>query len=163
MESVLVIGGLVFIYLLSFIIFVAALIENNFQDAGPLPFPVSLLIFIIAGFFIVRLIDYKTFKKYRSARLLVINRQGIIYFDKQLRAMECLNWGDIRSVKYFYARHMFAGLIETKREPAYIELEVQGKGKVILPPDRFFSRQQRMRIMGEILARYQPSGSFSKR
>jgi hypothetical protein len=129
-----------------------AQLTNQFQDRGVLFFPFGIFIFIIAGIFIfAKLIDYKTFYKYLPIKLLVINRQGIIYFDNDFRAEECLNWSEIKSAKYIYARRMFAGVIETKREPVCIELEVNGKGKVKIPPALFFSHEHRMRIIAEIL------------
>ena len=116
---------------------------------------------IIAGIILIpQLIDYKTFAKYKPIMLLVINRQGIIYFDEKLRAKECLNWGDIKSTKYIYKRHKFAGLIETKREPACIELDMGEKGKVIVPPAMFFSDKQRIRIIDDILKRFGTNSFF---
>ena len=151
-EPILLILGLISIYFLGFLIFMVGQFTNHFQNWGILPFPCSLIIFIAAGIFIIaKLIDYKTFYKYLPIKLLVINQQGIIYFDNNFRAEECLNWSDIKYARYIYGRHMFGGLIETKREPACIELEVSGKGIVKIPPAMFFTHEQRMRIIAEIL------------
>jgi hypothetical protein len=120
----------------------------------------GVIICALAGIFLIpKLIDYKTFSKYQPIKLLVINRQGIIYFDGEFISKECLNWYDIKSAKYLYMRHMFAGLIETKREPACIELDMGEKGKVIVPPAMFFSDEQRIEIMDVILRHY-GSSSF---
>jgi hypothetical protein len=161
--SISLILGMIWVYLVSFIIFMIAQTTNHFQGWGFLPFPFGLVLFIASGILIAtKLIDYKTFKKYRPFQLLVINRQGMIYFNRQLRAEECLNWSDVQSARYMVARHMFAGLIETKQEPACIELEVKGKGKVVVPTAMFFSKEQRLQIMAEILRHFDSRGSFHR-
>ena len=149
MESVLLIFGYILICLFSLVICIA--IQSFF----------GVIVCLLVGIFIApQLIDYKTFLKYQPIELLVINQQGIIYFDKELRAKECLNWNDIKSVKYIYARHKFAGLIETKREPACVEFDMAEKGKVIVPPAMFFSNEQRIKIIDEILRHYGSSSFF---
>jgi len=148
-QSILLILIWILIYLAGFIICIA--IKNFF----------GVIICILAGILIVpKLIDYKTFFRYQSIKLLIINRQGIIYFDGELRAKECLNWTDIKSAKYMYTRRMFAGLIETKREPAYIELDMSEKGKVLVPPAIFFSDKQRIKIIDDILRHYGSNSFF---
>ncbi len=117
-------------------------------------FVVAIICLAVGVFIIPRLIDYRTISKYLPMKLLVINRQGIVYFDKELMAQECLNWSDIKSAKYIYTRRMFAGLIETERVPARIELDMGEKGKVSVPPVMFFSDDQRRRIIDEILGHY---------
>jgi len=148
-QWVLLILSLIIIYIVSFVISIAS---QNFFVA---------IICVLAGIFIVpKLINYTVFSKYQPIKLLVINRHGIIYFDEEFRAKECLNWNDIKSAKYIYARHMFAGLIETKREPACIELDMGEKGKVIVPPAMFFSDEQRIKIIDDILRHYGSSSFF---
>jgi hypothetical protein len=161
MGSVTLILAMIWVYLVSFILFMVGQTMNNFQGWGLLPFPCGLVLFLASGIWIAtQLIDYRTFKKYRGIRLLVINRQGMIYFDQELRAQECLNWNEVRSARYLVARHLFEGLIETKREPACIELEVNGKGKVVVPPAMFFSKEQRLQIMAEVLRHFDSTGCF---
>lgn len=148
-EWVLLILGLIIIYIVCFIISIAS---QNFFVA---------IISVLAGIFIIpQLINYKVFSKYKPIKLLVINRQGIIYFDENYRAKECLNWNDIKSAKYIYSKRMFAGLIETKREPAYVELDMGEKGQVIVPPSMFFSDEQRIKIIDAILRHYGSSSFF---
>ena len=148
-QWVLLILSLIIIFILGFVISIAS---QNFFVA---------IICIIGGIFVVpQLIDYKTFSKYKPAKLLVINRQGIIYFDEEFRAKECLNWNDIKSTKYVYTKRMFLGLIETERKPARIELDMGDKGKVIVPPAMFFSDEQRINIMDNILRHYGSSSFF---
>jgi len=133
----------IMLYLVSFVLSLA--IQNLF---------VALICIVVGILIIPKLIDYRTFLKYRPIKLLVINRQGLIYFDKELTAQECLNWSDIKSAKYIFTRHLFAGLVETKRTPARIELDMGDKGKVIVPPVMFFSGAQRLKIIDEVLGHY---------
>lgn len=151
----------ILLFAVSCIIFMALQIGSNFQNGSFLLFMVLAVIYLWVGtVFIPKVVDYKAFAKYLSTKLLLINRQGIIYFDQELKAQECINWNDITSAKYVYLRHMFVGLIETKREPACVELEVRGKGKVRVPPTIFFSDEEREKIIGEILARYKFIGTY---
>ncbi len=154
-KTIAVIVGYILLVMASCIIFMAIQFSNNFQGWSPLPLLFWVIIYGWIGIFVIpKLIDYKTFTKYLPMKLLLINRQGIIYLDGELNAKECLNWSEIKSAKYIYVRHMFAGLVETKREPACIELDVSGKGKILVPPVIFFTKEERLKIISEILMQY---------
>jgi hypothetical protein len=140
---VLLIAGLTLIDLISFGVTLA--MRSYF---------VAVVIFLSGLFFIPQLIDIPTFSKYRSIQCMVINRQGILFFGKDFLAEEFLSWSDVKAANYVYARHTFLGLVETKREPACVELVRGEKDKIRIPPAMFFSNAERMKIIDEILRHY---------
>jgi hypothetical protein len=94
--------------------------------------------------------DYASYFHYRQVKLVLMNRQGIIFFNQASLAVDCVNWSDVRSVKYLLLKQRLTGKMENEGRPVSVELEVSGKGTVRFPPALFFSAEQRQQMIDQV-------------